>query len=362
MPYFAAITLPPVLAGFLADAKDFLAALRFARPGLLWLLWLLTVFWILDRIAARRRRKAVVLIGRPAAVAGQVTHPVARQRLLRLAHWFAWGLLVFGVAGPRWGKSDETGVAVGRDLVVVIDVSRSMLADDMADRAAPRRWEAARNAALDLIDGLSRRGGHRVAVVLFAARPKVICPLTTDYEHARAVVEDIDPPGLLPDVRPAAGTETISGTRIGVGLIAAVKAHDVRYPGYQDCVLISDGDDPGDDKEWVRGADAARQAGIPVHVVGVGNHEAGTIVEVNEEPVLTQLQEAPLKQIAAETRGQYLAARRAAPRLGDFFRANLEPLPSRNVSDESIPLPKERYAWFLVPALALFALCWLRGK
>jgi Ca-activated chloride channel family protein len=349
------------LAGLAADVREFLAAVRFARPELLWLVLLLPALGLVNRWAAKRRRAAVARIGRPAAVAGQLTHPVPRRRWLGLAYPLAWVALVLGLAGPRWGKSGETGVAVGRDLVILIDLSRSMLADDMADPATRTRWRAARAGARDLLDGVARRGGHRVAVVVFAAHPKVLCPLTTDYDHVRAVIDDLDGEYPPHEIRPGP-PDVISGTRVGEALKAAVAAHDNRFPGYQDIVLISDGDDPADDKEWVRGADEARKAEIPVHTVGVGNPDADAFLTFGEELVPTRLREEPLMQIAAETRGRYVAARTQTPQLGEFFRTQLEPLPSRHVSDESIPLPKERYPWFLGPALALFLVGWLRGR
>lgn len=350
------------LAGFLGDAREFLAELHFARPGLLWLLLLLVLLAIVNRWAMRRRRAAIARIGRPAAVAGQLTHPVPRRRWLGLAYPLAWLFLVVGVAGPQWGKSEETGIAVGRDVVIAIDLSRSMQADDMNDRSAPTRWQAARAAALDLLNGISRRGGHRVGVVLFAARAKIASPLTTDYDHVRAILEEIDGEHLPPEIRPTSSSAVPSGTRIGVGLAAAVKAHDLRFPGFQDIVLISDGDDPVDDKEWRIGTAEANKAGIPIFTVGLGNPDVVTPLKLGMDDVGTQLNEAPLRQIAEETRGQYIAARTHVPRLGEFFQANLEPLPSRDVSDESIPLPKERYPWFLGAALVLFAIVWLRGR
>jgi Ca-activated chloride channel family protein len=350
------------LAGFLADAREFLAEMRFARPELLWLLLLLPALVFLNRWATRRRRADIARIGRPAAVAGQLTHPVARRRWLGLTYPLAWVLLILGVAGPQWGKSEETGIAVGRDVVIVIDFSRSMQAADMADRSATTRWEAARDAALDLVAGISRRGGHRVGVVVFAARAKLACPLTTDYDHARAIIRQLNGEHAPPEIRPTASSDAPSGTRIGVGLTAAVKAHDVRFPGFQDIVLISDGDDPADDKEWLLGAAEARKVGIPIFTVGVGNPDAVTPLKLDGDDVGTQLQETPLRQIADETGGRYIGARTGVPRLGEFFRTHLEPLPSREVSDELIPLPKERYAWFLGPALALFAIGWLRGR
>jgi Ca-activated chloride channel family protein len=350
------------LAGFVADVREFVAAVRFARPELLWLLLFLPVLALVNRWAAGRRRAAIARIGRPAAVAGQWTHPVPRRRWLGLAYPLGWILLVVGVAGPRWGRSEETGIAVGRDVVIAIDLSRSMQANDMSSAATPTRWQAARSAALDLLAGIARRGGHRVGVVVFAARAKLACPLTSDYDHARAIIEELDGEHLPPEIRPTASSDVPSGTRIGVGLAAAVKAHDIRFPGYQDIVLISDGDDPADDREWRLGAAEARKAEIPVFTVGLGNPDAVTPVKLGADYAGTRLQEAPLRQIAEETSGQYLAARTGIPRLGEFFRAHLEPLPSRVVSDEAIPLLKERYLWFFAPALALFAIGWLRGK
>jgi Ca-activated chloride channel family protein len=349
------------LAGLTADAREFFSALRFARAEVLWLLLLLPGLGLLNRWAATRRRAATSRIGRPAALAGQLTHPVQRRRWLGLAYPLAWIALIVGLAGPRWGKSGETGVAVGRDIVIVVDLSRSMQAPDMADPLAPTRWQAAQTGALDLLAGIAQRGGHRVAIVVFAAHPKVMCPLTTDYDHVRAVLADLDGLYPPPEIRPGA-SEVISGTRIGEALRAAVAAHDQRFPGYQDVLLISDGDDPADDREWVRGSDEARKAGIPIHTVGLGSPFEDYILTFGEELAPTRLREEPLQRIAAESRGQYIAARRERPLLGEFFRSHLEPLPARTVSDEALPVLMERQAWFLAPALGFFLIGWIRGK
>src|SRR4051794_25913226 len=126
--------------------------------------------------------------GGRAGVAGWQTHPPRRRRLLGLAYPLAWTALILGLAGPRWGLSDETGVAVGRDVVVVLDLSRSMLADDTA---GPARWQSAKAGVLDLLDAAARRGGHRGGLVGFAAKPKLVCPLTTDYRHLPAKVGEL---------------------------------------------------------------------------------------------------------------------------------------------------------------------------
>jgi len=358
--------LPSGLGGLITDVREFLAAVRFARPELLWLFLLLPLIALTNRYSALRRRKSTEAIGRGAAVAALNTHQYPRRRWLGLAYPLAWTALILGLAGPRWGKSDEPGIAVGRDLVVVVDLSQSMKADDMASPEAKLRWEAARAGLQDLMTAVSRRGGHRIAIVLFAARAKVLVPLTTDYDHVRAVIADIDGNWPPPEIRPGAEANVVSGTRIGAGLIAAVNAHDPRFPGSQDIILLSDGDDPGDDREWAKGSAAARAAGIPIHTVGLGDPVTPALLSLgdpmNPELINTKLEEDVLKQIAAETRGEYLAAQRDVPRLGDFFRARIEPYPTRVVSDDAIPQPKERYPWFLAPALVLFIIGWLRGR
>lgn len=366
--------LPAGLAGALADAREFLLAVRFARPELLLALLVLPVFALLNAHAARRRRSDSDAAGRPAAVAGLLTHPRFGRRWIGLAYPLAWVALVLGLAGPRWGRSDEPGIAVGRDVVLVLDLSRSMLATDLSSSSA--RWEAGRNSLLDLLETVRRRGGHRVGIVVFAGRPKVLVPLTTDYDHAASALDEIDGRHLPPDLRPA--PDGLSGTRIGAALLLALATHDPRFTGSQDIILVSDGDDPvgASDLEWRRGSDAARAASVPVHTVGIGDPDRlSTLPDDKGEPlefqpredlppdlVQTRLEEDVLRQIAAETGGKYVAARKDAPRLGEFFRATVEPNPSRTVSDDSVPQPKDRAAWFLAAALGLFLIGWLRGR
>lgn len=358
------------LGGLLTDGREFLAAVTLARADALWLFLLLPLLGLLNRFAARRRKAAVAAIGRPAAVSGQLTHPRPARRWLGAAYPLAWALLILGVAGPRWGKSDEPGVAVGRDVVVVLDLSRSMLAEDMSDPKAKSRWQAARAGAIDLVNTMSRRGGHRVGVVVFASRPKVLCPLTTDYKHAKAVLEAVDGQFPPPECKPGADPNITSGTRFGAALLMAVGVHDPRFAGSQDLFLISDGDDPEEaDGEWVKGANAAHAASVPVHTVGVGNPSQPTVPDLGPDAIElfnTKLEEAedkPLKLIAGESQGQYIGARTGAPRLGEFFLNHIEKQKARLIlGDDQVPQPKERYPWFLAPALALFLVGWLRGR
>src|SRR5207247_3995198 len=127
----------------------------------------------------------------------------------------ALALLVVGAAGPRWGMGAPPPVAPGRDIVVILDLSRSMSARD----ALPSRLGKAKGALAELADAVQARGGHRLALVAFAARAQVILPLTHDYEAFRTKLAALDA-----DTPPAAlrAADSVSGTRLGAGLRLAV--------------------------------------------------------------------------------------------------------------------------------------------
>src|SRR5256885_749874 len=133
-----------------------------------------------------------------------------------------------------------------------------------------------------------------------------LCPLTHDYDHFRGKLAALsaDPPP--PAVRGGAGA--VSGTRIGAGLQRAVALLDPQLRAAEEIILVSDGDDPAGDEEWRSGLAAAREAGVPVDVVGVGDPNADSRIptesgrlQFHGNDVRTRLQEPPLRDIAVRT-------------------------------------------------------------
>jgi Ca-activated chloride channel homolog len=339
-------------------------SLPFARPSFLYLLILVPVLGAMALVAARRRRAALARLGRPETVTGLSSLRPGSRRRSRLLMLVGLIGLILAVAGPRWGKGGEAGVVVGRDLVVVFDLSRSMTAADMADPVHRQRWEAGRAGLHDLVAAVERRGGHRLALVVFAARPWIVCPLTSDYDHFRARLDEFSPMAPPPETRPDPDEPLVSGTGIGAALRMGLAAHDPRFPGYQDLLLVSDGDGPGVETEVEGGIKDAADRQIPVHVVGVGDPTRPTELVLGEgdsaEFVGTKLQEGVLREIARRTRGEYLPARREVPPLGDWFARAIEPRPSRELSDDAIPQPKDRSIWFVGGGLLFLFLAWVR--
>jgi Ca-activated chloride channel family protein len=324
----------------------------FPLLGLPPLLGLLAVF------AVRRRNRALARLGNQPALELLVAERGWARLLRGLLASFGLTLLIVGMAGPQWGRDWSQAVAPGRDLVIVLDLSRSMFAEQ------PSRLQRAKDGLVNLSETLKKRGGHRVALVVFAGHAKVVCPLTNDYDHFREVVEDISPERLPPEI--AATDDDPSGTRIGAGIRAAVELHEPRFAGYQDILLLSDGDDPATDGgDWRLAAAEVRVKGIPVHTVGIGNPDADSTIPTPDGPplvdddgnkVTTRLKEGPLREIAEITEGAYVPAHTRALPLGRVFQERIESRPVREDVEDALPQYQQRYPWFLGGSLALLSL------
>jgi Ca-activated chloride channel homolog len=335
----------------------------FAHPQALPLLAALVLLSLFTLFAWLRRRRGWRLLGiSPARV--PLASRLAGRRLVR-GVLIATGLLLVGVAaaGPQWGREKTAVVSAVRDLVVVLDVSRSMLAE------TPSRQLRAQRMLSDLAHTLKARGGHRVALVVFAARAQLVVPLTTDYDLFEVIALQQDAARLPPEMRPGKDGSP-SGTRLGAGLQQAVAAHDPKYRGSQAILLLSDGDDPAGDEEWKEGANAARRAGIPVFVVGVGDPAKPSAIRIGDnaspltfdgQPVETTMNEEVLKEIAQRTDGTYFPVRTQSIVPGTLFSAVLEAAAA--LSREAPPADDyhPRFRWFLAPGLVFLVVSLLIG-
>jgi Ca-activated chloride channel homolog len=339
----------------------------FAQPWMLWLLCALPAITMLLAWARWRRRRALLQLGTPYLVE-RLTGLDSRRRRGQTS-FLLLGLLALAVgdAGPRWGGGSPPERLGGKDIVIVLDLSRSMLAEQ------PSRLERARRALRDLAETLETRGGHRVALVTFAAHAKLQFPLTCDYDHFRFVLEQLDADDVPPALRPQAREKIASGTRLGEALRLAAASHDSEHAGRQDIVLLSDGDDPAHDEEWLEGVQAARKQALPVHVVALGDpHEPHPIPKGNDvlrhegAIVQSKLNEALLQEIAHRTQGTYFPARTNDLALGRLMHGYLERgSDSESASaqaDDALGAAAEAHpAWFLCPALIFLGMSMLVG-
>jgi len=327
---------------------------------MLWSLAALPVLGVLGIWSARQRRRTLARLGDPAAVDIHLASRRGWRWLSNLCLFVGILGLGTGMAGPQWGRDWNQSAAPGRDLVVVLDCSRSMLAE------TPSRLERARDALVDLADAVERCGGHRLALVLFAGKAQLVCPLTHDYDHFRSRLENLEALAQGRDLEPRPGEK--SGTRLGQALSLAVTCDDLRFLDKRDILLVSDGDDPVCDAEWRNGVRVAVALGIRVYTVGIGDPNTASVIRLDSGPlkhngqlVRTRLEEAPLREIAEMTGGTYTSARTRTLPLGSHYLDLIEHLPPREDNDDVLPVYQQRYAWFLAPALGFLILFILLG-
>ena len=287
---------------------------------------------------------------------------VSRWKQLMKTAIMAVAAILLGVAilGPQWGYADEeTQPASGRDVLIVLDVSRSMLAEDVQ----PSRLARAKADVRDLAKTLEERGGYRVGLIAFADRAVVLCPLTFDYRAFEEELERVSLAWLR--LRGDPGSE--DGTQIGSALRRAAKAIDKEGAAYTDILLISDGDDM--EADTLAAADELAKTGIPVHTVGVGDPSrwspipliasdgSRSYLKYQGEQVRTKLDEQILREVARRTGGRYVAAGAGFLNMDQMFGPIFADKPARELhalGTNRVWL--HRFEWFLAPAIALLLL------
>lgn len=263
-------------------------------------------------------------------------------RLILLAIAVACALLA--LARPQWGFEWEEATQRGLDIVVAIDTSRSMLAEDVR----PNRLARAKFAALDLMK-ISK--SDRLGLVAFAGDAFLQCPLTLDEEAFRQSLEALD-----------VGIISQGGTLITTALETALTAFKSDGDNYKILVLFTDGEDHESDA--LQAAEKAARAGLRIFTIGVGTPN-GELLRVTDEKggttyvkdaqgnaVKSRLNEALLQQIATETSGFYLPLR-AANTIETLYEKGLAPLPKGEISSRWIRRYHERFQWPLALTILL---------
>lgn len=297
--------------------------------------------------------------------------PISSYRLVLKAILIGSALVLVGIAllGPCWGKKAlPRAPSQARDLLVVLDVSRSMLCEDVP----PNRLERAKNDLAVLAQELERRGGWRIGLIAFADRAAVLCPLTMDFDHFQEALRE----SSLETVRLRADAMASErGTNLAAALArthAALPKSDAQGGPFADVLLVSDGGDDFDPAAR-KTAEELAQAGIRVFSVGVGDpYRAAPIPQFDEagrkhwlthrgETVLVRLDAEPLKEIARLTFGAYLAAETLPLPISPVLEL-LETAPRRQLDSVGmVSEPIARYRWFAFPALlVLLAEGWIR--
>jgi Ca-activated chloride channel family protein len=299
----------------------------------------------------RRQRSLAAFVERPLATRLLPRVSRARRWLKALCLTAAVSCLVIALMQPQWGETEEDAPRRGRDLVILLDTSLSMLAEDVA----PNRLEFARSLVRQLVEEVRAAGGHRLALVTFAGRATVQSPFTLDYGLFLERLAQVDPARVR-----------IKGTLIGDALRQTLQSLGGLESGYTDLVVITDGDDHG--SLPVQAAQQLAARGIALYVVGVGNPDSGapipladgngkhTYLSYNGFEVQTRMRTDLLSDLALRADGVYLAADDGPNALARLYATRIDELPRRQLDAQSRLVAAQRFQWFIAAALVLLGL------
>jgi len=323
---------------------------RLQNIEMLNLLWIVPILWAIFFFGWKKRTKALRIFIDSGLLDRMHLTVHNRRRYLKAALILISVLfIVFSLTRPAWNEKPETIERRGRDVVFLLDVSKSMLAEDLV----PNRLERAKLAIGDCVDRLQ---GDRVALVAFSGTAAIKCPLTLDYGFFKLMLDSISTDSI-----------TRGGTMIGDALRTVMTdVFDEQAKQYKDIILITDGEDH--DSFPVEAAQKAGDKGIRLIAIGMGDENEGKRIPVTNEQgektflkyqgqeVWSKLDAATLRKMVNATQGgKYFNVATGAIDLGDVYTQLIASADKKALESETIRRYEEKYQIFL--CLGLILLC-----
>ncbi len=314
--------------------------LRYENSEWLFLLVLIPIIILVFIFSVRWRKKAIGVFGQLKLVYKLM--PMASELKLRtkfILFSIAITALIIGIANPQIGSKMEEVKREGVDLMIAIDLSNSMLAEDLQ----PNRLMRAKQSISKLIDRLD---GDRIGLIVFAGDAFVQLPITTDYSAAKLFLSTINT-SIVPT----------QGTAIGKAIELSIKSFDLKNDQSKAIIVITDGENHEDDA--IKKAEEAEELGIFVHTIGMGSAEGGPIPIKNRygsvtsyqkdkegNTIITVLNEEMLKQIAQAGGGSYIHANSTQSGLNALFK-EINKMEKKEIGSKVFTDYKDRFQWFI---------------
>lgn len=315
---------------------------RFENPEMLWLLCLLPIIWVVDLWLLPTLFKSQSSIGDSGLIQKLVEGRSKRRKTTKAVLYSVSLLfLILALSNPQWGTKREKVKAKGSDIIIALDISRSMMCEDLA----PNRLERAKRFVERLIDRLK---GERIGVILFAGNAYLQMPLTTDYAAATLFVK-------------SASTDMAAtqGTAIGdaIDLAQTVFGNEDDY--HKALIVISDGETH--DENAMEKASEAGQNDMILFFIGVGTQEGGYVpVQQNGRQdylrdnsgsfVKSQMDENMMNQLAQAGRGAYFNIV-GRDRILDELDVRIDQLEKRELEQRSFEEFESYFQFFIIPGL-----------
>lgn len=328
--------------------------IHFAQAQYLLLILLIPFFFVGYALFRRGRNRKIAKIGSPQLMAALMPTRSKAKGWVRVSFFaVAWFFFAIGLARPQMGAKIKESNRKGAEIMIALDVSNSMLAQDYS----PNRLERAKLAISRLVDKLH---GDRIGLIVFAGQSFVQLPITTDYVSAKIFLNTI-------------GTESVpvQGTALGDAINTAIKSFSSEAQMQEDnkaIILITDGENHEDDP--VEAARMAAEVGIRVFCIGVGSPEGkpipygpdGELMKDREgNIVVTKLDEKILEEVAAAGEGAYIRAGNAEFGLNPIID-ELKQLQEQQFKSVVFEDFEEQYMYFFAIALVFLLLEFLVGN
>ncbi len=271
---------------------------RFANPDYLYLLGILLLLIVFYMYVSIQKKRAIKKLGAPSLIAQLM--PDASPSRQRIKFWLLWSAIacvILAIAGPQFGSKMETVKRNGIEIMICLDVSNSMLAEDMV----PNRLEKSKQMLSKLTDGFK---DDKVGLIVFAGDAYTQLPITSDYISAKMFLSSINPSMV-----------STQGTAVGAAINLALRSFTPSESSEKAIILITDGENHEGDA--VAAAKAAAEKGIHVNIVGMGLPKGAPIPiqgsndfmkDKEGNVVVTQLNETMCQEIAAAGKGLYVRA------------------------------------------------------
>lgn len=323
--------------------------LNFAQAQYLLLLLLVPLFFLIYALSMYFRKRRIRRLGDPALVRQLMPSRSGAKGWVRLTLFsLAFFFFIIGLSRPQIGAKLKEHETKGVEIMIVLDVSNSMLAEDYS----PNRLDRAKLAISRLVDKLRE---DRIGLIVFAGSSFVQLPITTDYVSAKMFLNSISTESV-----------PVQGTAMGEAITTAVRSFSAQSEKSRAIIIITDGENHEDDP--VAAAKQAADIGIRVFTIGVGSPE-GKPIPVNGELlkdrngdiVVTRLDENVLRQVADAGNGAYVRAGNSEFGL-DPIVDGIKKMDDEIYSSVVFEEYDEQFMYFLAIALGLLVLEMLIGE
>tara|TARA_B000000437_G_C11649509_1_gene306991 strand:+ start:78 stop:1049 length:972 start_codon:yes stop_codon:yes gene_type:complete len=302
------------------------------NPWYLLILAILPLIFIYKSFLSRSKDGSFRISSKSIISEKMIRKGVYKKRLLSFIQYFSMFLIILGLSRPRMIESlQEKNIEI-IDIVLVIDISSSMLATDFQ----PNRLEVVKKTAKDFI---TQRKGDRLGILVFAGESFIQCPLTIDNEVLLSLMSEIK-----------VAQQSYDGTAIGMAIANATNRLRNSDAKSKVMILLSDGSNNAGELDPNTAADLAKQFGIKIYTIGAGTNQDVSFIP-GRGYIRNEIDEETLKAIAKQTGGQYFRATNTEG-LKEIY-STINALERTEVEIKVFTQYRELYGWLFIPALAL---------